>query len=166
VRNKSLQRRDAFCAPNWPTQNAPFPGLLMHFTIHCDYHCRTPTKGCVSVYLGCLRVPITDHTATRRSCKRTDHHEIDFRTGYFLSPPDQTLYAMPIQIHTPQTVLNTTLLLTRRCSVPPSSILPTPDSAVLTRDTMTPAPRSSSASCAANTARRGGSMHTYAHVSP
>jgi hypothetical protein len=70
-------------ATNWPTQNAPFPGLVVHListvsnyvlvfqsylTLHRGYcHNRTPTVSRISLYLGRCRLSSADHQSFRHS---------------------------------------------------------------------------------------------------
>jgi hypothetical protein len=71
-----------FWASNWPTRNAPLPGLIVHLVPSVSRlvswklpnlpyegrrHYRTSTTSRISFYLGRRGVPITDHQPVRHS---------------------------------------------------------------------------------------------------
>jgi hypothetical protein len=64
-------------AANWPHQKAPFPGLVIHlittvsiYTLVYQFystlvqghsHYRASSTSCIPFYIGCFRIPSTDH---------------------------------------------------------------------------------------------------------
>ena len=109
-----------FWSSNWPTQTAPFPGLLIYLVVTVSNHsslsqsrshfvfCETviiiaPPQSRVSIHLGSLWVPNSNRLPICRSCQLSslppsDAPSIDFlKTGIFLSTLGKAQCATPIQ---------------------------------------------------------------------
>ena len=134
-----------FWSSNWPTQTAPFPGLLMNLVVTVSNHTSLSRNRSHSVLCEVIVIIAPPQKVAYPFILDLSGYPfqiiylfvvlvsillflppdptINLKTGLFLSSLGKAQYTTAIQRHLSQLALSTNLKLTGLCSVAPSSIL-------------------------------------------